>query len=72
MSTAAFRRVFAAEVISTFGSLMSRLAIPWTAVLVLKAEPTAMALLAVADVAAAALAALLFVRSSIAGPNGAR
>jgi len=60
MSTAAFRRVFAAEVISTFGSLMSRLAIPWTAVLVLKAEPTAMALLAVADVAAAALAALLF------------
>jgi MFS family permease len=60
MSTAAFRRVFAAEVISTFGSLMSRLAIPWMAVLVLKAEPIAMALLAVADVAAAALAALLF------------
>jgi MFS family permease len=60
MSTGAFRRVFAAEVISTFGSLMSRLAIPWLAVLVLKAEPTAMALLAVADVAAAALAALLF------------
>jgi hypothetical protein len=35
MSTGAFRRVFAAEVISTFGSLMSRLAIPWLAVLVL-------------------------------------
>ena len=60
MSTDAFRRVFAAEVISTFGSLMSRLAIPWMAVLVLKAGPTAMALLAVADVAASALAALLF------------
>jgi MFS family permease len=54
-----FRRVFAADVVSTFGSLMSRLAIPWLAVLVLRAEPTAMALLAVADVAAGALAALL-------------
>ena len=59
MSTGSFRRVFAAEVVSTFGSLMSRLAIPWLAVLVLQAEPTAMALLAVADVAAGALAALL-------------
>lgn len=59
MSTGAFRRVLAAEVISTFGSLMSRLAIPWLAVLVLNAPPTAMALLAVADVAASALAALL-------------
>jgi predicted MFS family arabinose efflux permease len=59
MSTGSFHRVFAAEVVSTFGSLMSRLAIPWLAVLVLKAEPTAMALLAVADVAAGALAALL-------------
>jgi predicted MFS family arabinose efflux permease len=59
MSSAAFHRVFGAEVISTFGSLMSRLAIPWLAVLVLNAPPTAMALLAVADVAASALAALL-------------
>jgi len=59
MSSAAFRRVLAAEVVSTFGSLMSRLAIPWLAVLVLKAEPTAMAWLAMADVAAGALAALL-------------
>jgi MFS family permease len=59
MSTGSFRRVFAAEVVSTFGSLMSRLAIPWLAVLVLKAEPTAMAWLAMADVAAGALAALL-------------
>jgi len=59
MHSAAFRRVFAADVVSTFGSLMSRLAIPWLAVLVLDAGPGAMALLAVADVAAAALAALL-------------
>src|SRR5512147_39789 len=57
--SSSFRRVFAAEVVSTFGSLMSRLAIPWLAVLVLKAEPTAMAWLAMADVAAGALAALL-------------
>jgi len=59
MSSAAFRRVLAAEVVSTFGSLMSRLAIPWLAVLVLQADPTAMAWLAMADVAAGALAALL-------------
>lgn len=59
MHSAGFRRVFAADVVSTFGSLMSRLAIPWLAVLVLHAGPGAMALLAVADVAAAALAALL-------------
>jgi predicted MFS family arabinose efflux permease len=54
-----FRRVLAAEVVSTFGSLMSRLAIPWLAVLLLDAAPTAMAMLAMADVAAGALAALL-------------
>ena len=59
MHSTAFRRVFAADLISTFGSLMSRLAIPWLAVLVLQAGPGAMALLAVADVAAAALAALV-------------
>lgn len=59
MSSAAFRRVFAADVISTFGSLMSRLAIPWLAVLVLDAGPGAMALVAMADVAAGALAALV-------------
>jgi len=59
MQSAAFRRVFAADVISTFGSLMSRLAIPWLAVLVLDAGPAAMALLAVADVVAGALAALV-------------
>lgn len=59
MHSPSFRRVLAADVISTFGSLMSRLAIPWLAVLVLGAGPGAMALLAVADVGAAALAALL-------------
>jgi hypothetical protein len=59
MHSTAFRRIFAADVVSTFGSLMSRLAIPWLAVLVLQAGPLAMGLLAVADVAAAALAALL-------------
>lgn len=59
MSSAGFRRVFAADVVSTFGSLMSRLAIPWLAVLVLAAGPSAMALLAIADVAAGALAALM-------------
>jgi predicted MFS family arabinose efflux permease len=59
MSSTDFRRVFAAEVVSTFGSLMSRLAIPWLAVLVLGAGPGSMAILAVADVTASALAALL-------------
>ena len=59
MSSGAFRRVLAAEVVSTLGSLMSRLAIPWLAVLLLGAGPTAMAWLAMADVAAGALAALL-------------
>jgi predicted MFS family arabinose efflux permease len=59
MHSTAFRRVFAADVVSTFGSLMSRLAIPWLAVLALDAGPAAMALLAVADVAAGALAALM-------------
>jgi len=54
-----FQRVLAAEVVSTFGSLMSRLAIPWLAVLVLQAGPTAMAWIAMAHVAAGALAALL-------------
>jgi predicted MFS family arabinose efflux permease len=59
MHASGFRRVFAADVISTFGSLMSRLAIPWLAVLVLGAGPGAMALLAIAGVAASALSALL-------------
>lgn len=52
------RRVIAAEVVSNLGSMMSRLALPWLAVLTLDAKPWQMALLAVADVLAGALAAL--------------
>lgn len=52
-------RVLAAEGISNFGSMLSRLALPWLAALVLKATPAQMALLLVADVAAAAVGSLL-------------
>ena len=55
----AFGRVLAAEGISNFGSMLSRLAIPWIATLVLDATPLAMSALVVADVAAAALASLV-------------
>jgi MFS family permease len=51
-------RVIAAEGVSNFGSMLSRLALPWVATLLLDATPAAMALLLVADVAAAALGAL--------------
>jgi len=54
-----FGRVLAAEGVSNFGSMLSRLAIPWVAALVLQATPAQMALLLVADVAAGALGALL-------------
>lgn len=57
-NAAGLRRVVASEVVSNFGSMMSRLAIPWLAVLTLGATPWQMALLAVADVLAGALAAL--------------
>lgn len=57
-SATSFRRVIGAEVVSNFGSMMSRLAIPWLAVLTLGATPFEMGLLAVADVVAAAVAAL--------------
>jgi Na+/melibiose symporter-like transporter len=53
------RRVVAAEGASNLGSMLSRLAIPWVATLLLGAGPAAMALLLVADVAAAAVGALL-------------
>jgi Na+/melibiose symporter-like transporter len=53
------KRVLAAEGISNFGAMLSRLAIPWLAALVLDATPLQMAALLVADVAAAALGALL-------------
>lgn len=59
MALTSFQRVLGAEIVSIFGSLMSRLAIPWLAVLVLGAGPTAMAWLAVADVVAGACSALL-------------
>jgi Na+/melibiose symporter-like transporter len=59
MSTREFPRLLAAEGISNFGSMLSRLAIPWLAALVLQATPLQMATLLVADVLAGALGALL-------------
>lgn len=53
-----FHRVLAAEGISNFGTMLSRLALPWLAALNLQASPLQMAALLLADVAAAALAAL--------------
>lgn len=53
-----FHRVLAAEGASNFGSMLSRLAIPWLATLVLDASAWQMALLLVVDVAAGALGAL--------------
>jgi len=46
-----FGRVLAAEGISNFGSMLSRLAIPWVATLLLAATPLQMGWLRVADVA---------------------
>lgn len=54
-----FPRVLAAEGISNFGSMLSRLAIAWLATLTLHATPLAMSALLVADVAAGAVGALL-------------
>ena len=51
--------MLAAEAASNFGSMLSRLAIPWLATLVLGATPLQMGLLLVADVAAAGLGAVL-------------
>ena len=53
-----FHRVLAAEGASNFGSMLSRLAIPWLATLVLDASAWQMALLLVVDVVAGALASL--------------
>jgi Na+/melibiose symporter-like transporter len=53
-----FHRVLAAEVVSNFGGMLSRVAIPWLATLALDASPLAMGALVVADVAAGAVAAL--------------
>jgi predicted MFS family arabinose efflux permease len=52
-------RVVAAEGVSNFGSMLSRLTIPWIATLVLGATPWQMGLLLMADVAAGAAGALL-------------
>ncbi|MEO5880775.1 MAG: MFS transporter [Caldimonas sp.] len=57
--TSDFRRVLAAEGVSNFGSMLSRLALPWLATLALDATPLQMALLLIADVAAGAAGALL-------------
>ena len=57
--TRQFQRVLAAEVVSNFGAMLSRLAIPWLAALRLDATPLAMGALVVADVAAGAVAALV-------------
>ncbi len=54
-----YTRVLAAEGISNFGSMLSRLAIPWLAALQLQATPGQMAGLLVADVLAGGLGALL-------------
>lgn len=52
------QRVLAAEAVSVFGSMLSRLAIPWVATLLLAATPWQMGWLQVAEVLAAALGAL--------------
>ena len=59
MTISDFQRVLAAEVVSNFGSMLSRLAIPWLAALALTATPLEMGLLLVADVIAAASGSLL-------------
>lgn len=56
--TPGFRRVLAAEAVSNFGAMLSRVAIPWVAALVLNATPFEVGLLLVADVAAGALGGL--------------
>lgn len=54
-----FPRVLAAEGVANFGAMLSRLAIPWLAALVLGATPLQMSALLVADVVAGALGSLL-------------
>jgi MFS family permease len=53
-----FQRVLAAESVSNFGSMLSRLAIPWLAALALRATPADMAALLLADVGAGMLGTL--------------
>jgi predicted MFS family arabinose efflux permease len=61
MSTKAtgFGRVLAAEVSSNFGSMLSRLAIPWLAALSLDASPWQMGELLLADVGAGAIGGVM-------------
>lgn len=54
-----FRRVLGAHIVSNFGSMLSRVAIPWLATLVLDASALQMGMLLVADVAAAAAGTLV-------------
>src|SRR6185503_6123389 len=54
----AYRNLLAAEVVSNFGSMLSRLAIPWLAALTLGVTPFQMGFLLVADVAAGAVGSL--------------
>ena len=55
----AFRYVLGAEVVSNFGAMLSRLAIPWLAALALDVTPFQMGFLVVADVVAGAAGSLL-------------
>ena len=53
-----FPRVLAAQSVSNFGTMLSRLAIPWLATLSLQATPLQMAALLIADVVAGAFGSL--------------
>lgn len=53
-----FRSVLAAEGVTNFGSMLSRLALPWLAAIGLQATPMQMAALVVADVAAGLVGSL--------------
>lgn len=53
-----FRSLLAGEAVSNFGTMLSRVAIPWIATLVLDATPLQMGLLVVADVIAGAAGSL--------------
>ena len=62
LSASAFRLVFAADMVSLFGSLVSRVALPFVAILFLQARPFEVALLSVADIVAGFASALLIAR----------
>lgn len=59
MAGGGFRRVLVSEGVSNFGSMLSRLAIPWVATLALAATPLHMSALLAADVLAAAAGGVL-------------